>query len=279
MAAALLFGQGAAQGGGGLGRGAEQHLPGRADVQLFQIAVPPLAEHVEGGKGVYLVPPVLAPGGAFGLGGPDVHDAAPHAELARALHLAPPVVARVEQALLQLGQGQFQPGLQGQGVAAEFLFGHGVLQKGLGGHAHRPEALAHQIAQHCQPPVFIFPPGAHDGPQQKVPGREHRRRKAEGGKVRREAGGLRLPRRDRQQGAAALGGQQRQHLGAARRGQAEEGRRAGDGQVAFEFFVFRGAFEDVEHGVTFLKTAVLGHRAAPRRALPGGVRVFSMLLL
>ena len=94
---ALLGGKGAAQGGGGLGRVAEQHLPGGRDVHLLQRIVPALAEDVKAVQSVDLIAPELRPGGGLGIRREHVHNAAPHTELAGAFHLAAPVVARRQQ--------------------------------------------------------------------------------------------------------------------------------------------------------------------------------------
>ena len=118
MPAACLF-DGGTQGLGSLGGIAEQHLAGRGKIDLFQCAVPPLGEQVEGGERVYLVVPVLHTGGLAHIGGVDVHDVAPDAELSRAVYLTSPHVSGGEEPLHQRFAVVDHAGLEGEGVLLE----------------------------------------------------------------------------------------------------------------------------------------------------------------
>ena len=94
--AACLF-DGGTQGLGSLGGIAEQHLAGRGKIDLFQCAVPPLGEQVEGGNGIDLVVPVLHAGRLAHIRRIDIHDIAAHTELSRAVHLTAPHIPGGEQ--------------------------------------------------------------------------------------------------------------------------------------------------------------------------------------
>ena len=94
--ATCLF-DGGTQGLGSLGGIAEQHLAGRGKIDLFQCAVPPLGEQVEGGNGIDLVVPVLHAGRLAHIRRIDIHDIAAHTELSRAVHLTAPHIPGGEQ--------------------------------------------------------------------------------------------------------------------------------------------------------------------------------------
>ena len=94
--AACLF-DGGTQGLGSLGGIAEQHLAGRGKIDLFQCAVPPLGEQIEGGNGIDLVVPVLHAGRLAHIRRIDIHDIAAHTELSRAVHLTAPHIPGGEQ--------------------------------------------------------------------------------------------------------------------------------------------------------------------------------------
>ena len=151
-----------------------------------------------------------------------VHDVAPHRKLAGAVHLHPPGVACAEQQRHQLLPGDTVTGVQRAGIFAEFLPRGGELGQALAGHADRLQAAAHQIAQHRQTAVFVFPGGALDGAQQVVPRREHRRSHPQRIQVSGKAGGLRLAGSDKAERPPCLRGQRRIHQRTPRRRQAKE---------------------------------------------------------
>ena len=235
---APAVGQRLAQQGRRIGGGAEQHLPGRAEVELFQGILPALGGQIKAVQAVDLIVPVLDAGGRFHIRGKDIHNIAAHRELSRAVHPVPPGIARPIQGGGQLLPGQNVPGMDGAGVGAELLPGHGVLGQALTGDADRSQTPSHQVAQHPQAAVLVLPGGALDGPQDVVPGREHRRRNAQCIQVGGKPGGLRLAGSDDAEGTVQRPLQHRVHLGAAGSRQPEQGRRTGCSQCAGQTLIF-----------------------------------------
>ena len=113
--AAGLF-PGVAEGLRRLYRVAEQHLAGGGEIDLFQRAVPALGEQVERCQRVDLVIPVLHTGGLVHVRRVDVHNVAPDAELARAIHLAAADIPGGKQPLHQRLPVVDHAGLEGEGI-------------------------------------------------------------------------------------------------------------------------------------------------------------------
>ena len=221
------------------GRVAEQHLPGRREVDLLQRVAPALGEQVEGVDGVDLVPPEFQTGGGVPVRRIQVQNAAAHAELAGAFHPVAPDIARAEQPDGQLLLGNLHAGLQREGVGAELGLGYGELQQPLGGHAHRVHPAAHQPAQHGQPAVFVFPARALNGAQQQVPRGEHRRRKPQRLQIGRGTAGLGLTGGYHAQGAAQSAAELHGQRHAPGGRQAEQRRDPGAGQPLLQPGEFR----------------------------------------
>ena len=234
---------GLAQGLGGLGGAAEQHLPGRGEVDLLQRGVPALAHQIKGGDGIDLIVPELQPGRRLHIRREDVHDVAPDAELARALHLGAADIARGEQTLHQPFPGELHPRLEGEGVGHELGPGDGVLQQGLHRDADGGQPPPCQGAQHRQPAVFVFPAGALHRTEHEVPRGKDVCRHAQRLQVLGKVGGLGLAGGHDAQGAAQVPGQQPIDQGAPGGGQAEQGGRARRGQGGGDLLVFRGLFQ------------------------------------
>ena len=173
LAAGFLLG--GAEGLRRVGGTAEQHLTGGGKIDFFQRTVPPLGQQVEGGERVYLVVPVLHTGGLTHIGGVDVHDVAPDAELSRAVHLTSPHVSGGKEPLHQRFAVVDHAGFEGEGVLLELVLRHSVLEQGLGGDADGVQPSARQCAQHRQTPVLVLAACALDGAEHEVSGREHRR--------------------------------------------------------------------------------------------------------
>lgn len=128
--------------------------------------------------------------------------------------------------------------MQRAGVAAEILLGGGELGQALDGHADSLQPSAHQVSQHGQAAVFVFPGGTLDGAQHIVPGRKHRRRDPQGVQVGGKAGGFGLAGGNNAQRPPQFPAERRIYLGATGTGQPEQ--RAGSlaGQRADELFMF-----------------------------------------
>ena len=247
--AAGLF-DGGPQGPGRLLAAAEQDLAGRGEVDLLQRGVPPLAHQVEGGDGVDLLVPEFQPGRGGHVGGVNVYDVAPDAELAGPLHLAAADVPRREQLPDQRVPGKLHPRFEGQGVGHELGPGDGVLQQGFHRDADGFQPAARQRAQHRQAAVFVFAAGAFHRAEHEVPrGKDvgcHPQRFEVVGKV----GGLGLAGGHDAEGAAQVAGQQGIDQGPPGGGQAEQRSRARRGQAGGDLLVFGGLFEQgLIHGV------------------------------
>ena len=249
MLAAGLF-DGGPQGPGRLLAAAEQDLAGRGEVDLLQRGVPPLAHQVEGGDGVNLLIPEFQPGRGGHVGGVNVHDVAPDAELAGPLHLAAADISRREQLPDQRVPGKLHPRFEGQGVGHELGPGDGVLQQGFHRDADGFQPPARQRAQHRQAAVFVFAAGAfhraeHEVPRGKDIGRHPQRFEVVG-----KVGGLGLAGGHDAEGAAQVAGQQGIDQGPPGGGQAEQRSRARRGQAGGDLLVFGGLFEQgLIHGV------------------------------
>ena len=240
--AAGLF-DGGPQGPGRLLAAAEQDLAGRGEVDLLQRGVPPLAHQVEGGDGVDLLVPEFQPGRGGHVGGVNVHDVAPDAELAGPLHLAAADIPRREQLPDQRVPGKLHPRFEGQGVGHELGPGDGVLQQGFHRDADGFQPAARQRAQHRQAAVFVFAAGAfhraeHEVPRGKDVGRHPQRFEVVG-----KVGGLGLAGGHDAEGAAQVAGQQGIDQGPPGGGQAEQRSRARRGQAGGDLLVFGGLFE------------------------------------
>ena len=242
LAAGFLLG--GAEGLCRVGGAAEQHLTGGRKIDLFQRTVPPLGQQVEGGKGVYLVVPVLHTGGLAHIGGVDVHDVAPDAELSRAVHLTSPHVSGGEEPLHQRFAVVDHAGLEGEGVFLELVLRHSVLEQGLGGDADGVQPSARQRAQHRQTPVLVLAARAFDGAEHEVPGREHRRREPQRLEVVGKMGGLGLAGGDDAEDAARVLLERGVEQCPACRRQTEQRRRAGGGEAGRCLLVFRGVFQE-----------------------------------
>ena len=227
-----------------VGGAAEQHLTGGGKIDLFQRTVPPLGQQVEGGEGVYLVVPVLHTGGLAHIGGVDVHDVAPDAELSRAVHLTAPHVSGGEEPLHQRFAVVDHAGLEGEGVFLELVLRHSVLEQGLGGDADGVQPSARQRAQHRQTPVLVLAARAFDGAEHEVPGREHRRREPQRLEVVGKMGGLGLAGGDDAEDAARVLLERGVEQCPACRRQTEQRRRAGGGEAGRCLLVFRGVFQE-----------------------------------
>ena len=242
LAAGFLLG--GAEGLRRVGGAAEQHLTGGGKIDLFQRTVPPLGQQVEGGEGVYLVVPVLHTGGLAHIGGVDVHDVAPDAELSRAVHLTSPHVSGGEEPFHQRLAVVDHAGLEGEGVFLEFVLRHSVLEQGFGGDADGVQPSARQCAQHRQTPVLVLAARAFDGAEHEVPGREHRRREPQRLEVVGEMGGLGLAGGDDAEDAARVLLERGVEQCPACRRQAEQRRRAGGGEAGRCLLIFRGVFQE-----------------------------------
>ncbi len=137
---------------------------------LFQCAVPPLGEQVEGGQRVYLVVPVFHTGRLAHIRGIDVHDVAADAELAGAVHLTAAHIPGGKQPGHQRFAVVHHAGLEGEGVFQEFVAGHRVLQQGFGRDAHGLQPPARQCTQHRKAAILVFAPGTLHRAQHEVPG-------------------------------------------------------------------------------------------------------------
>ena len=241
LAAGLLGGL--PQGGGRLLAAAEQHLAGRGEVHLGQRGVPPLAHQVEGGDGVDLLVPELEPGGGGHVGGVDIHNVPPDAELAGAFHLAAADVPGRKELLDQGVPGKGHPRLEGQGVGHELGPGHGVLQQGLGRDADGGKPSAGQRPQHRQAAVFVLAAGALHRAEHQVPRGKDVGRHPQGLEVVGKVGGLGLAGGDDAERLPQVAGQQGIDQRPPGGGQAEQGRRPGCGQAGGDLLVFGGLFQ------------------------------------
>ena len=139
-----------------------QHLGGGEDLRRADVLHPPLGVRVEEAHGVDLVAEELHPHG-LGLGrGKEVQDAAPQGELASALHLLAPGVARGGEGLGQLVEVVALPHAQHPGGPLQQGLGQGALEDGLR-RAHQQGALPRrQGPEDGEPPVLVLP-GHHGG--------------------------------------------------------------------------------------------------------------------
>ena len=258
-----------AQGTGRLGGIAEQNLARRADEDLFQIFIAALGEQIKAANGVDLIVPIFNAGGLAHIGGKQVHNAAAHAELARALYLVAPVIACAVQPCNQLLRGDHGAGLQREGVGAKILARHGVLQKSLGGQAHGLQPPAGQIAQHGQAAVFVFAARALNGAQHQIPGGKHGCGDAQRVQIGGKARGLGLAGGHHAQRAAGVTSKRCQHLGAACRGQPKKSRRARGVCPGKQSLVFAGFCKKcLFHGRSF-QTENDSLRPAPEKSAQG----------
>ena len=250
MFAAGLFHSGT-QGLGSLFGAAEQHFAGRGKVDLFQCAVPPLGQQVKGGHGVDLIVPVFHTGRLAHIRGIDVHDIAAHAELAGAVHLTAAHIPGGKQPGHQRFAVVHHAGLEGEGVFQEFIAGHRVLQQGFGRDAHGLQPPARQCTQHRKAAILVFAPGTLYRAQHEVPGREHRRGKAQRLEVIRKVGGLGFARGHDAEHPAQILLQSGIQQGPACRGQTEQRCRAGLCKAGRDLLVFLGRFQQgFVHGKT-----------------------------
>ena len=235
---------GGAEGVRRVGRAAKQHLPGGGKINFLECAVPPLGQQVEGGQRVDLIVPVFHTGGLVHIRGVDVHDVAPDAELARAVHLTAPHIPGGEEPFHQRFPVVDHAGLESEGVFQELILRHRVLEQGFGGDADGLQPSARQCAQHRQPPVLVLAARALHGAEHEVPGREYRRRKAQRLEVVGEMGGLGLAGGDDAEDAACVlleGGVEQRP---ARRRQAEQCRRPRRRKAGRDLLVFGGVFQE-----------------------------------
>ena len=240
--AAGLFHSGT-QGLGSLFGAAEQHFAGRGKVDLFQCAVPPLGQQVKGGHGVDLIVPVFHTGRLAHIRGIDVHDIAAHAELAGAVHLTAAHIPGGKQPGHQRFAVVHHAGLEGEGVFQEFITGHRVLQQGFGRDAHGLQPPARQCTQHRKAAILVFAPGTLHRAQHEVPGREHRRGKAQRLEVICKVGGLGFARGHDAEHPAQILLQSGIQQGPACRGQTEQRCRAGLCKAGRDLLVFLGGFQ------------------------------------
>ena len=175
-------------------RVSEQHFPGRGKINLFHRPFPPLGNKVKAVDAVHLVAPKLQAVGLLHVGRVNIHNAAAHRKLARAVHLEAALIPRAEQPLDEHVHGDSHALLHRESVAAEFLFGRCVLQHGLHGRARDARAAAHQVAQHGKAPVLVFMALAFHGAQHIIPRGEYLGPPAEHGGVLRKARGIGLAR-------------------------------------------------------------------------------------
>ena len=234
---------GGAQSFGGFRRVAEQHLAGRGEINFFQCRIPPLGEQVEGRDGVDLVVPVLHTGGLAHVRRVDIHDIAAHAELAGAVHLAAPHIPGGKQPGHKALTVVYHAGLEGEGVLQEFVPGHCVLQKGLGGHTDGVQPPACQRTQHRQAAVLVFTACALHRPQHEVPGREYGGGEAQRLEVVRKVGGLGFAGGHDAQHAAKVFLQRGVQQRAARGRQAEQRRRPCGAKACGDLLIFRCGLE------------------------------------
>ena len=222
---------------------AEQHFAGRRKIDLFQRTVPPLGEQVERCQRIDLVIPVFDTGGLTHIGGVNVHDVAADAELARAVHLTAADVPGGEQPRRQGFAVVDHPGLEGQGVFQELVPGNGVLEQGFGGDADGVQPPAREGAEDRQPPVFVLAARALHRAEHEVPGREHRRRQAEGLEIVGKMGRFGLTGRHDAERPAKVFLQGRIQQGAARRGQTEQRCGTRCGKACRNFLVLCRVFQ------------------------------------
>ena len=232
-----------AQGLGGVGRAAEQHLAGGGKVNFFQCAVPPLGQQVKGGQRINLVVPVFDTGGLAHIGGVNVHDVAADAELAGAVHLTAADVSGGEEPLHQRLPVVDHAGLEGEGVLQKLVAGDGVLQKRLCRNADGIQPPPRQCAQHRQPPVLVLAARALHRAEHEVAGREDRCRQPQRLEVICKVGGLSLAGRHDAEHPPKVFLQRCIQQRPARRRQPEQRCRARRGKARRNFLVLCRVFQ------------------------------------
>ena len=125
----------------------------------------------------------------------------------------------------------------------EFCPGHGVLQKGFGGHADGLQPPACQCTQHRKAAVLVFAACTLHRAQHKVPGREHCSGKPQSLEVVRKVGGFGLAGgHDAEHPPKVLLQGGIQQCPACRR-QTEQRRRPGRAKACGDLLIFRCGFE------------------------------------
>ena len=203
-----------------------QHLPGGQEGDGLPLGGAPLGHGVEEAQGVDLVPPELHPHRQVQAGGEHVQDAPPQGELAGALHLVTPGVARLDQEVGHLLQLAHLAHGELPAVAGKDVRGQGALEQPLDG-GHQDGAVPPgQPGQDLQPLVLPLA-GGRPGVEQKVPGGEEGNLPpGEGGQVPGHAPGLPVVGAHQHQGAAGGLAEPRGHIGPVDGGQPRQGQGA-----------------------------------------------------